>query len=1057
MELVGKNLGQYRIIEPIGAGGMASVYKAYQPGLDRNVAIKVLPAQHALTPGFKERFSREAKAVAQLSHPNILPIYDVGIDNDISYFVMKYVPGRTLKDVMGRPIPLKKICDYIDQIAGALDHAHQSGILHRDIKPVNILMEDDWLLLADFGLAKIVEGTEALTATGSSMGTPAYVSPEQATGKPVDHHTDIYSLGIILYEMVTGKVPYSGETPMGVMFKHVYEPLPMPRQIKPDMPEAVERVILKALAKEPEHRFNSAGDLAQALRGAVETGHTESETVLSAKPLVADDAEHTIPHTAGVTASAEMDRSERKPPLWVWAVGAVVLLLIIIGGAFFIFSGSDAQQSGRRQQELIIAQAESGETPTGIVAEATVVDSNIVAAEEPAAEEPAAEQPAAEEEVAEEAELAAAEEPGAEESAAAVEAESSDAPVEESTATPQPAASPTEPAGGRSFADVPQLSASVLLGRGPINTMEISPDGETLAVAGSRGVWLYDAPSLTTLQLFESEGPGVAAAGWSPDGSQIAAANDDGSVHIWDVAGQTIVQTLVGHTDAATSVAWSLDGSKVAAGSYDGRIKVWTVDDGQEITTLTGHLYEPYSLAWSPDSAQLVSVSGDATVRVWDIAGGGELQRLENHLDEVSSVDFSPDGSRIVTGSDDLTIRIWNTSDWQEEVILSGHTEPVLNAVWSPNGAQIASGSFDGTIRIWDAATGETLQTLEGHAHPGVAVVWLPDGNQLVSAGLDGTLRLWDITGGAETARINEHTSLLRDVAWSPDGTQLAAVGFGGHIYLWDVESESGQILPAPGEFMLTVTWSPDGTQLATGNTAGEVKVWDAAGGDAIHTLTGHADQITAVAWSPDGSQIASASWDGTARLWDPGSGAKLREMAGHADIVNSIAWSPDGKQLASGSDDFTVVVWDAASGETVRVLETSAASDNYKYDYRARGSSWIKSVDWSPDGKRLAAGSSDFVIRIWDATSGAQLRMLEGPEVLVLGVDWASDSTRLAATGVEGRSNIVVWNAAKDEPLYKLFDHTDTVYGLDWSPDGTRLASTGNDGVVRVWKIPAE
>ena len=160
MSLIGRTLGQYQIIEPIGSGGMASVYKAYQPGLDRHVAIKVLPAQHALNPGFKQRFSREARAVAQLSHPNILPIYDFGVKGDLSYFVMKYVPGQTLRDVLGQPMDLFTVADYVEQISSALDHAHQHGIVHRDIKPTNILLEDDWLLLADFGLAKIVMGSQ---------------------------------------------------------------------------------------------------------------------------------------------------------------------------------------------------------------------------------------------------------------------------------------------------------------------------------------------------------------------------------------------------------------------------------------------------------------------------------------------------------------------------------------------------------------------------------------------------------------------------------------------------------------------------------------------------------------------------------------------------------------------------------------------------------------------------------------------------------------------------------------------------------------------------------
>ncbi|HXV99922.1 MAG TPA: serine/threonine-protein kinase, partial [Anaerolineae bacterium] len=278
MSLIGQTLGQYQIVEQIGAGGMATVYKAYQPGLDRHVAIKVLPAQHALTPGFKERFSLEAKAVAQLSHPNILPIYDVGLEGDLSYFVLKYVPGPTLRHLLGQPMDLATVSQFIDQIAAALDQAHERGIVHRDVKPTNILMEDNWLLLADFGLAKIIEGSQEITGSGTIVGTPAYLSPEQAEGKPTDHRADIYSLGVVLFEMVVGQVPYDADTPMGILFKHIYEPLPRPRRLRPGLPAGVENVILKAMAKNPDQRFKRAGELAEALRSHLPSSSAVSKT-----------------------------------------------------------------------------------------------------------------------------------------------------------------------------------------------------------------------------------------------------------------------------------------------------------------------------------------------------------------------------------------------------------------------------------------------------------------------------------------------------------------------------------------------------------------------------------------------------------------------------------------------------------------------------------------------------------------------------------------------------------------------------------------------------------
>jgi serine/threonine protein kinase len=375
VSLLGQTLGQYRIVEFIGAGGMATVYKAYQPSLDRYVAIKVLPAQHALTPGFKERFILEARAVAQLSHPNILPIYDFGLKEDLSYFVMKYVPDRTLSHLMGQPMALARVSHFIDQVAGALDHAHARGIVHRDIKPANMLLEGDWLLLADFGVAKITENSTVITSTGNIFGTPAYVSPEQAEGESFDHRTDIYSLGVVLYEMVIGRVPYQGTTPMRVINKHIHEPPPAPRSLRPDLTEAVERVILKALAKNPADRYNRARDLAEALRGASEPTALAYTTPLptpaaasnrpkrqpnkrsippsrppkgaaSAQSAVGGEnipapAEKVIPPEAQLASPLKSGRSGFSKKM-TWVAGGL-LLLFIVGALIFFTSSGDAE------------------------------------------------------------------------------------------------------------------------------------------------------------------------------------------------------------------------------------------------------------------------------------------------------------------------------------------------------------------------------------------------------------------------------------------------------------------------------------------------------------------------------------------------------------------------------------------------------------------------------------------------------------------------------------------------------------------------------------------
>ena len=334
-DLSGKQLGQYKLIGRLGHGGMASVYKAYQPGTDRHVAIKILPRDDMGDPNFLNRFRQEARIIANLEHPHILPVYDYGEASGYTFLVMRLVEGGTLADLLrGRPLPLERIGKIISQVAEALDYAHSRGVVHRDIKPQNILVDANGrCLLSDFGIAKVAASSPHYTVTGSFVGTPQYASPEQALGKDLDSRSDIYSLGVILYEMATGKAPYEADTPMGLVIKHVNEPLPPPRSFNPSLPPAVESVIVRALAKDRQDRFRTAGETASALAAAIVSGAqpTDQQTVLepistyierlpTPIPLAHAPSEPRLPTFEGT-------QPRRRLPAWIWAVGGTGALL----------------------------------------------------------------------------------------------------------------------------------------------------------------------------------------------------------------------------------------------------------------------------------------------------------------------------------------------------------------------------------------------------------------------------------------------------------------------------------------------------------------------------------------------------------------------------------------------------------------------------------------------------------------------------------------------------------------------------------------------------------
>jgi serine/threonine protein kinase len=403
--LVGKNLGKYRIVARLGRGGMAEVYKAYQPGLDRYVGIKVLHGHLLEDQDFINRFEREALETGKLRHPNIVQVLDFDRENEVYYMAMEFIDGPTLKDELkarkaaNQPFTLQETARIFMALCSAIDYAHTRPrpMVHRDIKPANVMINQEGnVVLTDFGIARIVGGTQ-FTQTGALSGTPAYMSPEQGQGERGDKRSDIYSLGVMLYEIVTGIVPFEADTPFAVIMKHISEKLPLPSKVNPDIPESVERVVLKAMSKSPEDRYQTAGEMARALREAVgiSSEDTLDRTPLAvlAPPLKIEQIEHETGRLSTLKREATVSNSGGEATVWSPSSGTTTVaaapakqqnLPILFGGAivalvligllgFFALRSASSDDSptltpsvntGATEQSIALATTSAGETAT---------------------------------------------------------------------------------------------------------------------------------------------------------------------------------------------------------------------------------------------------------------------------------------------------------------------------------------------------------------------------------------------------------------------------------------------------------------------------------------------------------------------------------------------------------------------------------------------------------------------------------------------------------------------------------------------------------------------